>query len=77
VTTLVTMALAIITGLFGPSDAPTYDAPWWQALTPCADEDLGGEARVCQWNGSTRGNGQGQSFVKYPDGFILYVTWKV
>jgi hypothetical protein len=28
VTTLVTMALALIAGLFGPADAPTYDVTW-------------------------------------------------
>jgi hypothetical protein len=39
-------------------------------LAPCASDDGPGP---CVWDASSRGNGQGRSFVMYRDGSVMYL----
>jgi hypothetical protein len=39
-------------------------------LAPCASDDGPGP---CVWDASSRGNGQGRSFVMYWDGSVMYL----
>jgi hypothetical protein len=66
--TLITMALAIVAGIFGPGDAAGY--------VPCQWEDGSGWAQPfpCIWDAQTRGNGLGQSIIIHADGRVTLLT---
>lgn len=45
-----------------------------QSITFCTEEDGGGSQELpCLWDGSKRGNGQGQSFIINQDSTITYL----
>ncbi len=70
--TLVGFVLSLVAAFMFTSlllNWPTTDTLGSTAYPPCAAED----STVCHWDASTRGNGEGRSFLAHADGTVTYL----